>query len=82
MLVTTKFLTAKLHSLYVKESESESLERSEFESELDILTPTPQPWREHRWEFADLSNFARRIRSAWRQLALLMNECLESMVMS
>ena len=34
-------LTAKFHSLYVIESESEILERSELES--DILRPTPQP---------------------------------------
>ena len=33
------FLTAKFHSLCVKESESEILERSES----DILPPTPQP---------------------------------------
>jgi len=32
-------LTAKFHSPYVKESESEILERSES----DILHPTPQP---------------------------------------
>jgi len=40
----TKFLAAKLRSLYIKESESESeiLEISELES--DILTPTAQPW--------------------------------------
>jgi len=37
-------LTAKLHSLYAKESESESLKRSELESESDILPPTLQPW--------------------------------------
>ena len=33
-------LTVKFHSLYVKESQSEILERSES----DILPPTPQPW--------------------------------------
>jgi len=37
-------LTAKFHSLYVEESESGILERSELESESDILPPTPQPW--------------------------------------
>ena len=42
VLVATKLLKAKLHSLYVKELESEILERSELES--DILPPTPQPW--------------------------------------
>ena len=42
MLVATKFLAAKLHSLYAKESESEILERSELKS--NILPPTPQPW--------------------------------------
>jgi len=48
VLVATKFLTVKCHSLYVKESgilensELEILERSELES--DILPPTPQPW--------------------------------------
>jgi len=35
-------LAAKLHSLYVKEWESEILERSELES--DILAPALQPW--------------------------------------
>jgi len=40
LLVSTKLLTAKLHSRYVEESESEILERSES----DILPPTPQPW--------------------------------------
>ena len=40
LLVATKLLTAKLHTLYVKESES--LEKSELES--DILPPTPQHW--------------------------------------
>ena len=40
VLVATKFLAAKFHSLYVKESEI--LERSELES--DISPPTPQPW--------------------------------------
>jgi len=39
--------TAKFNSFYAKESESEILERSELESELDILLPTPQPWFEH-----------------------------------
>jgi len=39
LLVATKLLTAKLHSRYVKESVSESLEWSES----DILPPTPQP---------------------------------------
>ena len=34
-------VTVEFHSLYVKESESEILERSELES--DILPPTPQP---------------------------------------
>jgi len=34
-------LTAKLHSLDIKESESEIFERSELESH--ILPPTPQP---------------------------------------
>ena len=38
LLVATKFLTAKLHSRYVKELVSEILERS------DILSPTPQPY--------------------------------------
>jgi len=38
----TKFLAAKLRSLFIKESESEILEISELES--DILTPTAQPW--------------------------------------
>jgi len=42
VLVATKLLTAKLHSLNVKESESEILERLES----DILPPTPQPWVE------------------------------------
>jgi len=42
VLVATKLLTAKLHSLYVKELELEILERSELES--DILPPTPEPW--------------------------------------
>jgi len=42
VLVAAKFLAAKLHSLYVKESESEILERWELES--DISPPTPQPW--------------------------------------
>jgi len=42
VLVAIKLLTGKLHSLYVKESESEILERSELES--DILPPVPQPW--------------------------------------
>jgi len=42
VLVATNFLVAKLHSLYVKESESEILERSELES--DILPTTRQPW--------------------------------------
>ena len=37
LLIATKFLTAKLHSLYVRESEI--LERLE-----SILPPTPQPW--------------------------------------
>ena len=41
-LVATKFLITKLNSLYVKESGSEILERSELES--NILPPTPQPW--------------------------------------
>jgi len=38
-------LTAKLHSHYVKESGVGvgNLERSELESESDILSPTPQP---------------------------------------
>jgi len=31
VLVATKFLATKLHSLYVKKSESEILERSELE---------------------------------------------------
>ena len=44
LLVATKLLTSKLHSRYVKELESEILERSELESESDILPPTPQPW--------------------------------------
>ena len=39
LLVATKLLTAKLHSCYAMESESDILERSELES--DILTPTP-----------------------------------------
>jgi len=43
MLDATKFLTAKIHSLYVKESESEILERSELKSESDIFPATPQP---------------------------------------
>jgi len=42
VLVATKFLAAKRHSLYVKESESEILERSELDS--DILPPTPLHW--------------------------------------
>jgi len=42
VLIATKFLVAKLHLLYVKESGSEILERSELES--NILPPTPQPW--------------------------------------
>jgi len=42
VLVGTKFLAAKLHSLHVKKSEWEILERSELES--DILPPTAQPW--------------------------------------
>jgi len=41
-----------IHSVYVKELESEILERSELESEIlerselksDSLPPTPQPW--------------------------------------
>ena len=41
MLVATKYLTAKLHLLFVKKSESELFERSELES--DILPSTPQP---------------------------------------
>jgi len=41
LLIATKLLTANLHCLYVKESEL--LERSELESESDILPPTPQP---------------------------------------
>jgi len=40
VLVASKLLTVKLHSFYVKQSESEILERSES----DILPPTPQPW--------------------------------------
>ena len=40
VLDATKLLTAELHSLYVKESESEILNRSES----DILPPTPQLW--------------------------------------
>jgi len=40
LLIATKLLAAKLHALYVKESEIlESLE-----SESYILPPTPQPW--------------------------------------
>jgi len=42
VLVATKFLAAKPHSLYIKELESEVLERSWLEA--DILPPTPQPW--------------------------------------
>jgi len=48
MLIATKLLKAKFHSLHVKESEIleksglEILER--LESESDILTATPQPW--------------------------------------
>jgi len=42
VLLATKFLVAKLNSLYVKELGSEILERSELES--NILPPTPQPW--------------------------------------
>ena len=51
----TKFLTAKLQSLYAKESESGvgNLERSELKLESDILPPTPQPllfkWFPHKW---------------------------------
>jgi len=42
-LAAATFLTVKLHSLNVKESDI--LERSESEkSESDILPPTPQPW--------------------------------------
>jgi len=41
-------LTAKFQSLYVKESGSEILEKSELEIleklESNILPPTPQPW--------------------------------------
>jgi len=51
VLVATKYLAAKLHSLYVKKPESGTLERSELEGKLqtselesDILPPTPQPW--------------------------------------
>jgi len=43
VLVATKFLTAKLHSLYVKESESEILERSELESESDFYLRLRNP---------------------------------------
>ena len=39
VLVATKFLVAKLHSLYVKESGLEILEKLES----NILPPTPQP---------------------------------------
>ena len=42
LLVATKLLTAKLHSLYVKEPESEILERS------DILPPNPQLYCKHQ----------------------------------
>jgi len=42
LLVATKLLTAKFHSRYVKDSESEVVERSELES--DIWRRTPQPW--------------------------------------
>jgi len=38
--VATKFLTAEIHSIYVKEWESETFEMSE----LDILPPAPQSW--------------------------------------
>ena len=47
-------LTAKFHSLYVKESESEILGRSESgvgdfgKSESEILPPAPQPWSKNR----------------------------------
>jgi len=44
LLVATKLLTAKLHSRYVKESESEILEKSASVSESDILPLTTQPW--------------------------------------
>jgi len=47
LLVATKLLAAKLHSLYVKGSESgvESVsEISELDSKLDILPPMPQPF--------------------------------------
>ena len=43
LLVATKLLTAKLHSYYAKGSDSVILERSELDSESNILPPTPQP---------------------------------------
>jgi len=65
LLCTTTSIdfNSRFHSLYVKESESEILERSELESESDILPPTPQPWcHEHNTQ---LIFFEKQITDAW-----------------
>ena len=72
VLVAVKFLGAKLHSLYIKESESEILERSVLESDISPRLRNPGG---HTWMMVSISlvmvvqlNFCNQDFCYWSQI--------------